>query len=357
MNVEAAGKKSVETASNGVRDSLQRPLHDLRISVTDRCNFRCTYCMPRDVFGKGYQFLRQNQLLSFEEIERLVRLFTGLGVTKVRLTGGEPLLRKNIEGLIEMLSVIPGIADVAMTTNASLITADRARSLKSAGLQRLNISLDALDRTIYHQMNDVNIPLEKVLNGIEHACNADFSSIKVNMVVQKGVNDQDILPMVRHFRHTGVVLRFIEFMDVGNHNQWNMDQVFTARQILELIQSEFPLETRQANYHGEVAKRWEFADGGGEIGIISSISQPFCRDCARARLSAIGELYTCLFATSGFDLRSLVRTDCSDEQIIQQLEKIWTKRDDRYSEIRFSPENIGRSAGSSQKVEMSYIGG
>jgi len=220
------------TSSEGVRDTLNRPLHDLRISVTDRCNFRCTYCMPRDVFGKGYKFLRQNQLLSFEEIERLVRLFTGLGVTKLRLTGGEPLLRKDIESLISMLSNVSGIQDIAMTTNASLITAERARSLRDAGLQRLNISLDALDHDIYHRMNDVNIPLKKVLDGIEYARQADFDSIKVNMVVQKGVNDQDILPMVRHFRGSGVVLRFIEFMDVGNHNQWNLEQVLTAREIL-----------------------------------------------------------------------------------------------------------------------------
>jgi len=351
---------SVEKNSNAserLSDALNRPLHDLRVSVTDRCNFRCTYCMPRDVFGKGYQFLRQNQLLSFEEIDRLVRLFTTLGVTKLRLTGGEPLLRKNIESLISMLANIPGIEDIAMTTNASLITKERARALREAGLQRLNISLDALDSDIYHQMNDVNIPLKKVLDGIEFANNAGFDSVKVNMVVQKGVNDQDILPMVHYFRGSGVVLRFIEFMDVGNHNQWKLDQVLTAREILEIIQSEYALETRQASYPGEVAKRWEFSDGAGEIGIISSISQPFCGDCSRARLSAIGELFTCLFASSGFDLRSLVRADLTDEEISQKLINIWAARSDRYSEVRFSPENSGRLPRTSQKVEMSYIGG
>ncbi len=343
--------------SDRLTDSLNRPLHDLRVSVTDRCNFRCTYCMPRDVFGKGYKFLRQNQLLSFEEIARLVRLFAQFGVSKLRLTGGEPLLRKDIESLISMLADIAGIDDIAMTTNASLITKDRARTLRDAGLQRLNISLDALDNDIYHQMNDVNIPLKKVLDGIEFANNAGFSSIKVNMVVQKGVNDQDILPMVRYFRGTGVILRFIEFMDVGNHNQWNLDQVLTAREILEVIQAEFPVETKQASYPGEVAKKWEFSDGAGEIGIISSISQPFCGDCSRARLSAIGELFTCLFASSGFDLRNLVRADQTDEEIAQKLMQIWSARSDRYSEVRFSSENIGRPPGTSQKVEMSYIGG
>jgi len=357
MNDPSINLDNKAKASDKLSDTLNRPLHDLRVSVTDRCNFRCTYCMPRDVFGKGYQFLRQNQLLSFEEIERLVRLFAPLGVTKLRLTGGEPLLRKNIESLISMLAGVPGIEDIAMTTNASLITADRAQALRDAGLQRLNISLDALDNDIYHQMNDVNIPLKKVLDGIEFANNVGFSSIKVNMVVQKGINDQDILPMVRYFRGTGVILRFIEFMDVGNHNQWNLDQVLTAREILEVIQSEYLLETRQPSYPGEVAKRWEFSDGAGEIGIISSISQPFCGDCSRARLSAIGELYTCLFASSGFDLRSLVRTELSDEEITQKLMQIWSARSDRYSEVRFSPENMGKPPRTSQKVEMSYIGG
>lgn len=313
--------------------------------------------MPKDVFGKGYKFLRQNQLLSFEEIERLVRLFAGLGVCKLRLTGGEPLLRRDIETLIRMLSSVPGIGDLAMTSNASLITQDRAESLREAGLNRLNISLDALDENIYQQINEVNTPLEDVLAGIRHAQAAEFDSIKVNMVVQKGVNHTDILPMVRYFRGSGVVLRFIEFMDVGNHNQWRMDQVFSAREIIDLIHQEFPLEPVQANYHGEVAKRWQFVDGGGEIGVISSISQPFCRDCARARLSAIGELYTCLFATSGYDLRSLLRAGYEDEVILEKLEQIWIGREDRYSETRFSAENIAKSGSTQQKVEMSYIGG
>jgi cyclic pyranopterin phosphate synthase len=314
--------------------------------------------MPREIFGKGYQFLNQNQLLSFEEITRLVRLFASFGVCKLRLTGGEPLLRRQIDKLVSMLAEVDGIGDIAMTTNASLLTRERVRDLYAAGLDRLNISLDALDPAVYAHINEVNTPLEDVLQGIENSLAADFASVKINMVVQKGVNEGEILPMVERFRHSGAILRFIEFMDVGNHNQWTLQQVFSAGEIVQLIDRTHPLEPLEPNYHGEVASRWRFRDGGGEIGVISSISQPFCRDCSRARLSAIGELYTCLFATSGFDLRSLVRTGYPDDVIAGKMADIWRMRNDRYSEERFhgngsSPESGSRSA----KVEMSYIGG
>lgn len=314
--------------------------------------------MPKEVFGKNYQFLKQSQLLSFEEITRLVRLFAVFGVSKLRLTGGEPLLRREIEKLVAMLSGVTGIKDIAMTTNASLLTMQRVMDLRSAGLNRLNISLDALDPKVYAIVNEVNTPLEDVLNGIDNALSADFSAIKINMVVQKGVNESEILPMVERYRHSGAILRFIEFMDVGNHNQWSLQQVMTAQQIIDMIHARFPLEPLDANYHGEVAKRWRFQDGGGEIGVIASISQPFCRDCSRARLSAIGELYTCLFATSGFDLRSLVRAGYADDIIAKKLADIWRLRADRYSEERFirSPEPA-ESNHRSAKVEMSYIGG
>ncbi len=313
--------------------------------------------MPKDVFGRGYKFLKQSQLLSYEEIQRLVGLFAGFGVSKLRLTGGEPLLRKDIEHLISMLSDVDGINDIAMTTNASLLSKSRAIQLKQAGLNRVNISLDALDKNIYQKINQISTPLEDVLAGIDYALAAGFKTVKVNMVVQKGINDSDILPMVRHFRHSGVILRFIEFMDVGNHNQWSMDQVFTSRQIVDLINSEFPMQSADANYHGEVAKRWQYQDGAGEIGVISSISQPFCGSCARARLSAIGELFTCLFATFGFDFRSLLRTDCDDDVIKQKIEKIWVQRDDQYSESRSITGTDMDAKTNSRKVEMSYIGG
>ena len=347
----------MDRSVNAILDQRKRPLHDLRISVTDRCNFRCSYCMPKDVFGKNYKFLKQTQLLTFEEIQRLVNIFAGFGVSKIRLTGGEPMLRRDIEVLVDLLANTRGITDVAMTTNASLLTRVRAQQLKEAGLDRLNISLDALDEEIYQKINEVNVPLSDVLDGIDYALEAGFNSVKVNMVVQKGINHADIIPMVNRFRHTGVILRFIEFMDVGNHNDWSLDQVFTAREIIECIHRAFPVEPMEANYHGEVAKRWRFIDGGGEVGVISSISQPFCGSCARARLSAIGELFTCLFATEGYDLRSLVRAGHDDDVIRQRVMQIWQRRDDRYSEVRFSEDNLPRPSGSRQKVEMSYIGG
>lgn len=342
---------------NAVLDTRNRPLRDLRISVTDRCNFRCGYCMPKDVFGKGYKFLRQNQLLSFGEIERLVRVFAGFGVSKLRLTGGEPLLRRNIEDLVAVLGEVDGIQDIAMTTNASLLTRQRVSKLRQAGLDRLNISLDALDPAIYQRINEVNTPLEQVLAGIDYSLEAGFKAVKINMVVQKGINDTDILPMVRKFRNTGAILRFIEFMDVGNHNQWSLDQVCTASEIVNMISEHFEIEPMDPNYRGEVAQRWRYTDGGGEIGVISSISQPFCGSCARARLSAIGELFTCLFATSGFDLRSLLRAGYDDRILTSTIEEIWSNRNDNYSEVRFSPDQIKSAASKDHKVEMSYIGG
>ena len=338
-------------------DSRNRPLQDLRISVTDRCNFRCGYCMPKDVFGKGYPFLKPSSLLSYEEIHQLVAVFSELGVSKIRLTGGEPLLRKDLENLVERLSGVDGINDIALTTNASLLTADRCRSLSSAGVRRINISLDALTPEIYKEINQIPVPLEDILKGVHSALESDFATVKVNMVVQKGVNETDILPMARYFRNTGVVLRFIEFMDVGNYNQWKMEKVFTASEIVELLSGEFPLEPVDPNYRGEVARRWRYVDGQGEVGVIASITQPFCGDCARARLSAKGELFTCLFASSGFDLKNLLEQGATHDDLRDKLISIWRLRDDQYSMLRKSGSATGASPRNSQKVEMSYIGG
>ena len=338
-------------------DKHGRALHDLRISVTDRCNFRCEYCMPKDVFGRGHKFLPRNQLLSYEEIELLVRIFVRFGVRKVRLTGGEPLLRHDLEELISRLSRLEKLDDLAITTNASLLTESRAISLKQAGIRRMNISLDALDREIYQSINQINSPLEDILAGIDYALAAGFDSVKINMVVQKDVNVSDIVAMAKYFRGTGVILRFIEFMDVGNHNQWSLDQVFTAQEIVDLIHPVYPVEPLDANYQGEVAKRWRYIDGQGEIGIISSISQPFCGGCARARLSAVGELYTCLFASTGFDLRKLVRSGAGETDIAVQIAEIWQNRREQYSVERLSGQRQAADAKGAQKVEMSYIGG
>ena len=345
----------IEKADIG--DRLHRRLRDLRISVTDRCNFRCGYCMPKDVFGKGYRFLRNTALLRSDELERLVRILVGLGVEKIRLTGGEPLLRKELEEIIERVAAIPGVNDVALTTNASLLTPARAETLKSAGVRRINISLDALDPLIYQQINQIPVPITQILDGVDSALAAGFESVKINMVVQKGVNDADILPMAEYFRHSGAILRMIEFMDVGNHNQWHIDRVFTAQQIVDRIASRYPLSACDANYRGEVAKRWVYRDGAGEIGVIASITQPFCGDCSRARLSAIGELFTCLFAVRGFDLRRLLRQGVGDAAIENQIRSIWRQRDDQYSVLRQAGPRSGGLAGASQKVEMSYIGG
>jgi cyclic pyranopterin phosphate synthase len=340
--------------SGRLDDSRGRRLHDLRISVTDRCNFRCTYCMPKSLFDKDYAFLPQSSLLSFEEITRLVRVFVAHGVEKVRLTGGEPLLRRNIERLIEMLASIPTARgeplDLTLTTNGSLL-ARKARVLREAGLRRLTVSLDALDDSTFRAMNDVDFPVGDVLAGIDAAREAGFESVKVNMVVKRGVNDDQIVPMARHFRGSGQVLRFIEFMDVGASNGWRLDDVLPSREVVSRIDAAFPLEPLQANYRGEVAGRWRYRDGAGEIGVISSVTQPFCGDCSRARLSTEGRLYTCLFAAAGHDLRALLRGDVDDAGLAGAISHLWSARADRYSEIR-----SGRTAGL-RKIEMSYIGG
>lgn len=334
-----------------ILDTLSRPLRDLRISVTDRCNFRCTYCMPKEVFNSDYEFLRRDDLLSFEEITRISRVFSLLGVKKIRLTGGEPLLRKNIPALIEQLTQIDSIENISLTTNGVLLTKELARQLKDAGLNRITISLDALDDETFKAISDVSFKADQVLQAIGNAESAGLEPIKINMVVKKGVNEHSILPMIRHFHGSDIILRFIEFMDVGSTNHWHMDDVFSAKEIAEVINKEFEIEPIGANYQGEVAKRWRYKNGGGEIGIISSVTQPFCQSCTRARLSAEGKLYTCLFATQGRDLRHLLREGASDEYIAEVISSIWKKRIDRYSEIRTS-ETV-----SLPKVEMSYIGG
>jgi cyclic pyranopterin phosphate synthase len=330
-------------------DTFKRPLRDLRVSVTDRCNFRCVYCMPKEVFGKDFQFLPRGEILSFEEIERLVRVFVGLGVQKVRLTGGEPLVRRNIERLVEMLAKVSDL-DLTLTTNGSLL-AGKAQALRDAGLKRVTVSLDSLDDEVFKSMNDVDFPVARVLEGMDAADAAGLAPIKVNMVVKRGLNEQSILPMARHFRGTGRILRFIEYMDVGSSNGWRLNDVVSAREIVATIDRELPLEPVEKNYPGEVAERWRYRDGSGEIGVIASVTQAFCADCTRARLSADGSLYTCLFATQGHDLRGLVRSDATDHQIADSIAAIWTARDDRYSELR-SEETAGL-----KKIEMSFIGG
>lgn len=331
-------------------DTRGRPLHDLRISVTDRCNFRCVYCMPRAVFGRDHAFVPRAELLTFEEIARLVRIFTRLGVEKVRLTGGEPLVRRELPTLVGMLAEIPGVRDLTLTTNGVLLT-EHANALRAAGLHRVTISLDADDDATFMRMNDAGVPVSRVLAGISAAEAAGLGPIKLNMVVKRGWNEQALLPMARRFRGTGRILRFIEYMDVGHSNGWRLDEVVTADEILAALSAEFPLEPMPPTYPGEVAERYRYADGSGEIGIIASVSRPFCGDCNRARLSADGQLYTCLFATAGHDLRALVRGGTDDRQIETALQRIWEVRDDRYSEIR-SAETVALP-----KVEMSYIGG
>ena len=334
---------------NAPRDRLGRPLRDLRISITDRCNFRCTYCMPKEVFGKDYQFLERSALLSFEEITRLARVFHKHGIEKVRLTGGEPLIRRNIEQLIAMLAEIPDL-DLTLTTNGSSLV-KKAKALKAAGLQRITVSLDSLDDAVFKAMNDVDFPVAKVLEGIDAAAAAGLTPIKINMVVKRGVNEHSIVPMARFFKQQGHILRFIEFMDVGHTNGWRMDDVVSAREIVDLISKEMPLEPANPNYTGEVAERWRYKDGGGEIGVIASVTQAFCKDCTRARISTEGKLYTCLFATSGHDLRALLRNGASDDELYTFINGIWTRRGDRYSEIR-SEKTVKL-----EKIEMSYIGG
>jgi len=345
-------------ATGRVVDRLERPLRDLRISVTDRCNFRCGYCMPREIFDKDYQFLPHASLLSFEEIERVARLFVAHGVHKIRLTGGEPLLRKNLEVLVALLAGLrtpDGQAlDLTLTTNGSVL-AKKAQALKDAGLQRVTISLDALDDEVFRRMNDADFPVADVLRGIEAAERVGLGPIKVNMVVKRGVNDQEILPMARHFRSTNIVLRFIEYMDVGATNGWRMDEVLPSAQVLQRIADEFAIEPVASHDPGETSARWRYRDGAGEIGVISSVTQAFCHDCNRARLSTEGKLFLCLFATHGHDLRALLRGGYSDEQISSALAHIWHGRDDRYSELRASMP-ADTSTGE-RRVEMHYIGG
>ncbi|MDR6768949.1 cyclic pyranopterin phosphate synthase [Acidovorax delafieldii] len=346
-------------------DARGRPLRDLRISVTDRCNFRCNYCMPKEVFDKDYPYLPHGALLSFEEITRLARLFLAHGVRKIRLTGGEPLLRKNLEDLVAQLAqlrTVDGVApDLTLTTNGSLL-ARKAQALKDAGLNRVTVSLDGLDDTIFRRMNDVDFPVADVLAGIEAAHAAGLSHIKVNMVVKRGTNDHEILPMARHFRGTGTTLRFIEYMDVGATNGWRMDEVLPSAELIERLRAELPLVQLDPSSPGETAERWGYADAQGqhdpalgEVGVISSVTQAFCHDCNRARLSTEGKLYLCLFASQGYDLRSLLRGGASDADIASAIAPIWQQRNDRYSELRSSlPADTGQGA---RRVEMSYIGG
>ncbi len=329
-------------------DAFGRPLRDLRISVTDRCNFRCTYCMPKEVFGHAYRFLDRKELLDFEEITRVARAAVSLGVGKLRLTGGEPLIRRDLEQLISMLSELD--AELTLTTNASLLPR-KAQALKDAGLTRITVSLDAMDDPTFRAMNDVDFAVERVLEGIE-AARAVGLPVKVNCVVKRGVNDDQIVPMARYFRETGDTLRFIEFMDVGATNGWRMDDVVPAAEIVAAVNAAFPIEPAEAQYRGEVAARWSYKDGRGEIGVIASVTQPFCSDCTRSRISAEGKLYTCLFAVRGHDLRALIRGGASDEEIGTRLAEIWKVRGDRYSELRSEA-----TVDDVPRVEMSYIGG
>ena len=343
------GSGSLHSPVSAGKDTLGRSLRDLRISVTDRCNFRCIYCMPRDVFGPDYAFLAKSELLSFEEIARLARVFRGQGIEKIRLTGGEPLLRKNLERLIEMLADIPGL-DLTLTTNGSVL-AKKARALKAAGLHRVTVSLDSLDDKVFRAMNDADFPVAEVLNGIDAAAAAGLAPIKINMVVKRGVNEDSVLPMARYFRGSGHIVRFIEFMDVGHTNGWRMDDVVPSAEIVRMISDKMPLAQADPNYAGEVAGRWRYRDGSGEIGVISSVTQAFCRTCTRARLSTEGMLYTCLFATAGYDLRAMLRGGSSDAEIDSAIARIWHARSDRYSEIRTA------DTAKLRKIEMSYIGG
>ena len=331
-----------------MRDTFGRPLRDLRISVTDRCNFRCVYCMPKEVFGRGYRFMDRKELLTFEEIEQLTRAFVSVGVEKVRITGGEPLLRRDLERLVEKLAAIDTL-DLTLTTNGALLP-QKAQALADAGLTRITVSLDSLDDATFRAMNDVDFPVARVLDGIDAAAAAGLP-VKVNAVVKRGQNDGQLVDLARHFRGTGHTLRFIEFMDVGATNGWRLDDVVPAAEIVSTIGAVFPLEPVEPAYRGEVARRWRYRDGAGEIGVIASVTQPFCGDCTRARISAEGRLYTCLFAATGQDLRALVRSGADDAELGQAIGAVWNRRKDRYSELRTE------GTASLPKVEMSYIGG
>lgn len=332
-----------------VLDTRNRGLRDLRISITDRCNFRCRYCMPKEIFNREYEFLQRELLLSFEEITRLTRVFHELGVRKVRITGGEPLMRRGIEDLIAGLDTID-LDDLTLTTNGSLL-AREAEALAAAGLRRVTVSLDSMDPEVFGSMNDVDFPVDRVLEGIEAAAANGMTPVKVNMVVKRGVNDDGVLAMAEHFRGTGHIVRFIEYMDVGRTNGWRLDDVVPATEILERIAAKFPLEPVNPNYPGEVARRWRYRDGAGEIGVIASVSKPFCGDCTRARLSADGTLYTCLFATKGVDFRAPLRDGAGDDELRDMIVALWESRTDRYSELR------SEATVDLPKVEMSYIGG
>ena len=333
-----------------VTDALDRPLHDLRISVTDRCNFRCSYCMPKEVFGRDFAFLRRQDLLTFEEIARISRAFVAAGVEKIRLTGGEPLIRRDLERLVEMLAAIDGLRDLALTTNGSLLTREKAHALKAAGLKRVTISLDSLDDAVFRAMNDVDFPVARVLDAIQYAEEAGLVPLKIDVVVKRGINDGGLADLARRFRGTGHIVRFIEYMDVGNSNGWRMEEVVSGREIVDTLSREWPLVPADPSYLGEVAQRWRYADGAGEIGVITSVTQPFCRTCTRARLAANGELYTCLFASTGHDLRRLLRNGATDDELTQTVGTLWRARTDRYSEVRSAETRA-------EKVEMSYIGG
>ncbi len=345
---------SIRLIDGKLIDSRGRPLRDLRISVTDHCNFRCRYCMPKEKFDSKHQFLAHTELLSFEEILRLVRIFIGYGIEKVRLTGGEPLLRKHIEDLIASLKQLKTLSgkplDVAMTTNATLL-ARMAQRLKDAGLDRVTVSLDALDEDLFQAINDVGFPAAKVLEGI-HAAQAVGLPVKINTVLKRGMNEDQILPLVSYFRNTGIILRFIEYMDAGTANGWRMDDVIASAETVEIINRVYPIEPVEANYTGETAQRWRFVDGAGEIGFISSVTQAFCKDCSRVRLSIEGSLVLCLFADRGYDLRTLLRGGATDEEIRDAIGRIWTNRGDHYSEVRLSETHIPR-----KRIEMQYIGG
>lgn len=335
---------------NPIVDKLGRPIRDLRISVTDRCNFRCTYCMPKEIFGDDYVFLPKNELLSFEEMERFAKLFASLGVKKLRLTGGEPLMRRDLPDLIAKLTNIEGIEDIGLTTNGVLL-GQYAQPLYDAGLRRLNMSLDAMDPELFGKMNGRGIKPELILKNIDRAKEIGFT-IKMNMVVQKGVNESEILPMAAYFKERGITLRFIEFMDVGNDNGWSFEKVVAKKEIYEMLRAEYEMEPAEEEYYGEVAKRYRYLDNGAEVGFITSVSESFCSTCTRARLSSDGKLYTCLFASSGFDLRELIRSGMSDDELLEAITGVWQGRGDRYSD-----ERTEQTVKNRKKINMSYIGG
>jgi cyclic pyranopterin phosphate synthase len=333
-----------------LKDKLQRPIRDLRISVTDRCNFRCSYCMPKEIFGDDYAFLPQNECLSFEEIHRLTKLFVSLGVKKIRLTGGEPLMRRNLPDLVSQILSIDGVEDVGLTTNGVLL-GQQAKPLYDAGLRRLNVSLDALDPELFGRLNGRGIKPDIILKQIEYAREIGFE-IKVNMVVQKGVNDSEILPMAAYFKEQGITLRFIEFMDVGNDNGWSFKKVLTKKEIIERLKNAYELEPMDQDYFGEVAKRYRYKDSDAQIGFITSVSESFCSSCTRARLSCDGKFYTCLFASGGFDLRQMLRNGANDQELLDVITSVWEQRTDRYSD-----ERTEQTANNKKKINMSYIGG